>query len=155
MTLVRRVPAMDLACPREELHDAALGRVLATVRGTLGTAVVAGRHGLVVCTCSLAEAAATPSGAAWAYERVVSLAPRWTGSLPVLELTIDGRSDALPLIVMDLSGLASAMVAIRRIQHLIDADRAARHLAVSDVAPAAEPQALDWPRLVLVGGLPR
>jgi hypothetical protein len=153
MTLVRRVPVMDSTCPRRELHDAVLGRVLATVRGTLGTAVIAGRHGLIVCTCSLADAAATPTGAVWAYERVVRLAPRWTGSLPVLELTIDGRSDPLPLIVMDLPGMASALVAIRRVQHLIDADRAARHLAVNDAAPVPEPPTLDQPRLILVAGL--
>jgi hypothetical protein len=114
-------------CPRLSAHAVAVGgRILASIRGALGTVVLAGRHGLLVCSCSLSDEPTASVAAVWTYDRVVRLSAQQTGTLRTIGLTIRGRSDALPLIALDPNDMAAALIAIDRVQHLIDADHAAR-----------------------------
>jgi len=125
------------ACPREWAHAAAVGgRILATIRGSLGTTVHAGRNGLVVCACNLLEEdpVATADGV-WTYDRLVRLSAERSGSLWVLCLTIRHRSAVLPLIALDPGAGASTPAAIDRVQHLIEADHEARRFADAGWAP--------------------
>jgi len=125
-------------CRRQKAHVAAVGgRILATIPGALGTAVLAGRHGLVVCGCSLApEIRETPEAAAvWTYDRLVRLSAERSGSLSVLGLTIRDRSGVLPLIALDPDAMSAIRAAMDRVQHLIDADHEARRFAETGWPP--------------------
>jgi hypothetical protein len=123
-------PMPVATCPRHAAHVAAVGgRVLATIRGALGTAVLAGRDGLVVCSSSLVAEERAAAGTVWTYDRVVGLSAERTGTLSVLGLAIRGRSGTLPLIALDPDGVSAALVAIDRVQHLIDLARDGRQAA--------------------------
>jgi hypothetical protein len=116
-------------CPRLPAHAVAVGgRILASIRGALGTVVLAGRHGLLVCSCSLSDQGPASISAVWTYDRVVRLSAQQTGTFRTIGLTIRGRSDALPLIALGPNGIAAGLIAIDRVQHLIDADHAARRV---------------------------
>jgi hypothetical protein len=139
------------ACPHQSAHEIAIGGpVLATIRGTSGTSILAGRTALVVCGCSLRDGGPVPAGSAWSYDRLVRLSVERSGSLEILSLVIPGAPEALPLIALDPHGVAAAMAAIDRVQHLVDDDRATR--AVASVtgrdARASDPAA---PRLAAAG----
>jgi hypothetical protein len=124
------MPMPVATCPRHAAHVAAVGgRVLATIRGALGTAVLAGRDGVVVCSSSLVAEETGPAGTVWTYDRVVGMSAEWTGTLSILGLAIRGRPGTLPLIALDRDGVSAALVAIDRVQHLIDLARDARQAA--------------------------
>jgi hypothetical protein len=130
----REQPMLSVACPRLRAHAAAVGgRILATVPGALGTAVHGGRHGLVVCGCSLAaERPGSPlpaPAAVWSYDCLIRLSAERSGSLSALGVTIRGRSGVLPLIVLDPADLPSTQAAIDRVQNLIDSDHEASRYA--------------------------
>jgi hypothetical protein len=109
------------ACLLDGVHAAALGgRVLATIRGALGTAVLAGRDGLLVCSCSVREKATETSRTVWTYDRVAGLASERKGTVQILLLTIRGRAEGLPLIALD-PAMDGARAAIDRVQYMIDA----------------------------------
>jgi len=136
----RDQPVLSAACPRLGAHAAAVGgRILAAVSGALGTSVLAGRLGLVVCGCSLAaESPDSPvpaPAAVWTYDCLIRLSAERSGSLSALGVTIRGRSGVLPLIVLDPADLPATQAAIDRVQNLIDADHEARRYAESAWVP--------------------
>jgi hypothetical protein len=101
-----------------------VGRVLAQIDGALGSSVLVGLDRLAICRCD------GPNGMQLAPRPPLLLADLvdativHVGSLPVLSVTLVGREDRLPVLILERHQIGAALDGLVVLRRLISASRA-------------------------------
>ena len=96
---------------------ASVGRIVARIHGALGSTLLVGLDRVVVCRCD-SVAADVGNRAPWSYGDLDGADLQHYGSLPVVMLHVAGRTEPLPVLVLErdqIGGALDGLVTLRRL----------------------------------------
>jgi hypothetical protein len=118
-------PATGSVCdPFGRRCGADIGRVVASILGALGSAVLVGLDRLTVCRCDASAPRDLTGSPPWSYGDLEDVEIGRYGSLPVIQLRLSDRADLLPILLLGPGQVGPALDGLVILRRLIaDAHR--------------------------------